>query len=343
MKSPRTWKPLAAGMAVLVVAAVAVLAGAAGSGRAATGIDVQLSPLIGSGQNVIQEVSPGGNIGYQLLVRNSGDSNVAQVTIAVTSDVATYVDSAVSDSSSVSPVCAGSGTSLTCTPPAGKLSPGDQFTIFVRFRAPAVAPPTDEITTRATVTVAARTVGGSQTNGTSTTSSDPVVTATGAASVDSLSTFARGNESSQTGQLGTIHPQRFQVSLPSSLLGDTFGVALSLADQSAAPICPSCLSWLTKVTIPLASQVTNVGNPFYDGTANPYTWTMQSLYPAGFKPSGVAYLDDTGVLHFPLPACGGGAPSVSAPVCVDTLVQDKKTKILTATGRGIENGNFGFG
>jgi hypothetical protein len=343
MKRPSAWRPAASATAALVLAAVAALAGAAGSGRAATGIDVQLSPLIGSGQNVIQQVSPGGNIGYQLFVRNSGDSTVTQVTIRVASDAATYLDSAVSGSSSISPVCAGSGTTLTCTPPAGKLSPGDQFTIFARFTAPAVAPPSDQITTTATVTVAARTVGGSQTNGTTIASSDPVVTATGAPRADSLSTYARGSEKSQTGQLSDLHPQRFQVALPSTLLSNNFGVALSLTDQSGTPICPSCLAWRTKVTVPVASQVTNVGNPFYDGTTNPYTWTMQSLYPPGFKLGGVAYLDDNDVLHFPIPACDSATPSVSAPVCVDTLVQNRSAKTLTASGRGIENGNFGFG
>ncbi len=342
MKSQNAERRLGAGLAALLVAVTAVLVGGAGNVRAATALDVQLSPLIGSGVNTIQQVSLGGNIGYRLDVANAGDSTVTQVTVTVTSDLATYLDGEVAAGGNVSPVCAGSGTTLTCTPPGEKLSPGDHFTVNMRFRAPTVAPSTGQVTTTAKITVAARTVGGPHTNGTTTTSSDPVVTTTTATRVDSLSTYLRGSENSQTGQLGASHQQRFEVQLPSSLLG-SFGVALSLLDQSGTPICPSCLSWFTKVTIPSASQVTNAGNPFYNGTGNPYTWTMQSLYPGGFKPSGIAYLDDNGVLHFPIPACGGVGPSVSAPVCLSTLVQDKKTKTLAATGKGIENGNLGFG
>jgi hypothetical protein len=320
---------------VILLAAAAALVAGATDGRAASSIDVELTPLIG-------QVTAGGNIGYRLTVANTGQSTLTQSTVAVASDVAAFLDSAVSADSTVAPACAGSGTKVVCTPPDGKLTPGNRFSVDLRFTAPSVVPQSGQVVTQATVTVSAQTVGGSTTNGTAVAVSDPVVTTLTAPALAAVSTFLRSSESSTTGLLGASHPQRFEVQLPPTLFS-AFGVALSLLDHSSTPICASCLSWRTTVTIPAASHVTNEGNPFYDGTPNPFTWSMQALYSPGYKAKGVAYLDDDGVLHYPLPSCGGSLPSATSPVCVDTLTQDKKAKTVRATGKGIENGNLGFG
>jgi hypothetical protein len=333
MRSMNTRRRLVRAAGLVAVVVSVVLVGAATNGRAATVLTIQLDPLIGSGQNVIQQVSYGGNIGYGLSVHNTGDSVVTKVTVVVTSDLATFLD----DDSSL---CVGSGHQMTCTPPGGTLAPGDGFTAKLRFTAPLTGA---QVTTHADITVGAQTVGGSNNQGTTLTSSAPVVTTLGASSVDSISTYLRGNEGAHTGNLGPTHPQRFVQQMPSGLLGD-FGTALSLLDESGTPICATCLPWFTSVTIPAASHVLNAGNPFYDGTTtNPYSWTMEAQYPAGFKVSGVAYLDDDAVLHFPLPSCASVPLGPLSPVCVDSVQQNPKTKTVTATGRGIENGNLGFG
>src|SRR6266542_3657809 len=240
MKSMNTrWLVRAAGLVAVVVSVA--LAGAATNGRAAAALSIQLDPLIGSSQNVIQQVSYGGKIGYGLNVQNSGDNVVTQVSVVVTSDLATYLDDD-------SPLCAGSGNQMTCTPPNGKLAPGDGFTANLRFTAPGAG---TQVTTHADITVAAQTVGGGNNQGTTVASSVPVVTTLGATSADSISTYLRGNEGAHTGNLSPDHQQRFEQQMPAGLLGN-FGSALSLLDQSGTPLCATCLPWFTAVTIPAA-------------------------------------------------------------------------------------------
>ena len=120
---------------------------------------------------------------------------------------------------------------------------------------------------------------------------------------------------------------------------------MSIHDELGA-ICDGCLPFHTELSIPAASDVSTPGNPFYDGTVvNPYSWTLNAKYQGGFQLDGLVHLDDDNVLH-DVPACAtivpSGAPTAAIPLCWDTLVQVNNKKLLSATGRGLENGKLGF-
>ena len=157
---------------LLAVAAAAALAGGAGTGHAATVYDVQLSPLIGSRTSATRsgQVTYGGQIGYHLYVKNDGDSTTPHVLIVVTSDKATFKDTD-NPNCAVNPADA---HQLVCTPPGGTLTPNDDaFEANLRFTAPAGPASLTQVVTQAAVTVAAQTVGGKNTNGTTLALSDP--------------------------------------------------------------------------------------------------------------------------------------------------------------------------
>jgi hypothetical protein len=70
---------------------------------------------------------------------------------------------------------------------------------------------------------------------------------------------------------------------------------------------------------------------------------MSATY-SGSKPAAIYHLDDNGTLEQVLSCTDtrvGGAPSAAHPFCYDSF--DAKNKVATSTGRGIENGNFGYG
>jgi Domain of unknown function DUF11 len=319
---------------VLAAALAAGLLVGVGTGRAATSFEVTLSPLIGTSFNEVPQVSYGGKIGYHLVVTNSGDSTTTQVQVVVKSDSATFFDA-------TDPSCAaakGDAKQMVCTPFGGTMKPGDTFTVDFRFTAPASG---SAVNTQGFAVVAAQSVGG-KVNGNSGTISWPgnTVTTSLVAGTDTTDTFLRGHESASAGG-----PQTFGVQLPTILFGDPFGLELGIHNETrAAPICPTCLLTDTQLTIPAASLVTNASNPFYNGTANPYTWSMSASYPPGFQLTGVFHLDDNNVGAF-IPSCAslGGAPTAAAPMCWDTLIQSKNPKTVSATGQGLENGNGAFG
>lgn len=337
-----TLRRLGAVLAAVSAAIVAGLVGGASNSRAATSFTITLTPLIGSASvNVIPQVSYAGKIGYHLFIQNSGASTTQHVSVVVTSNVGTFFDS---DNAS----CAANPNDahqMICTPFGGTFVPGAIFEVNLRFDATATGPASgQQVSTDASITVSAQTVGGKNNNGTTLVTSDPVVTniVENTAKAD---TYLRANEDAGTSALSTSHPQNFGLSLPTILFGAPFGVALSIHDEVGTPICASCLASFTRLTIPVASSVTTSGNPFYDGTdANGYSWTMNAKYPPGFKLTGIFHLDDANVLQ-PVPSCAsiGGGPTAADPICWDTLTQDKGAKTVSASGRGIENGNIAFG
>ena len=322
---------------LVLVVSVALMAGAS-SGRAATSFVIDLQPLIGTtGENEIPQVSYGRKIGYSVHVANDGESTTTQVQIRVTSDAATFADAD-------NPACVvnpSNARQMICTPTGGSLKPGDTFDTNLRFTAPASG---TQVSTVASIVIAAQSVGGKKNNGTTLQSSDPVLTNLVAGS-DKEDTYLRQNEAAATGGLNPNHPQNFGVQLPSTLLGAPFGVALSVHDHVGTPICATCLTSFTTLTIPAAASATMLGNPFYDGiTLNPYAWSMKAQYAMGFNLTGIFHVDDTGATEL-LPSCAsiGGAPTAADPLCWDTLTQNKGSKTVAGTGRGIENGKIGFG
>jgi hypothetical protein len=225
-----------------------------------------------------------------------------------------------------------------CTPTDSTMNPGDMLASDLRFTAPARG---TSVTTSAAVTIAAQTVGGKKNHGTTIATSEPALTDL-VSGDDVTATFLRGNEPASTGRLSSDHPQNFGLTLPPALLGNPFAVAVSIHDQvGTPPDCGDlgCLASYTTLSIPLAATLDTEGNPLYDGTTlNAYSWTMSARYSPGFKLTGVVHDGEE------IPSCDdiGGAPTADDPLCWDTLEQVNSKKIVSATGRGLENGNLGF-
>ena len=167
----------------------------------------------------------------------------------------------------------------------------------------------------------------------------------------------QGEQASTVGAFTSTHPQNFSLTTPPGLLNGAFGVAVGIQDKVAKPNdpCVGLLNACTILTVPDAMfaesspGVPFPGNPFYDGTANPYTWTMDATYTGGFNLTGVVHVDDNNVAQ-QVPSCASlvtvtnptGNPTAAAPLCYDHLTQDKPNKLLHADGRGIENGGLGW-
>jgi hypothetical protein len=342
MSTSKMRQRIALTIGVILAVMIGGVVGGTGTGNAATSFNITLAPLIGTSDvNVIPQVSYGGKIGYHLHVDNNGDSTTQHGSIVVTSNLATFSDS---DNASCV-VNSKDSHQMVCTPFGGTFAPGATFDVNLRFTAPLTGPAAGEqVSTQASITVSAQTVGGNKSNGTTIAQSASVPT-TVVENTTKADTYLHGGEGAATSKLSAAHPQNFGVTLPETLFGSPFGVALSIHDNVGTPICATCLPSWTTLTIPVASFATNTGNPFFDGTnVNAYSWSMNAQYPSGFKLTGIVHVDDASVTTF-IPNCSsiGGAPTATDPVCYDTLVQIKNTKTISSTGRGIENGNLGYG
>jgi hypothetical protein len=328
---------------VLCALLVAASVGGTGAGHAATSFQVNLSPLIGTIGNDIPQVSFGGKIGYHLFVQNTGDSTTQHGRIVVTSDNATFSDASDTTNCAVNPKDA---HQMICTPFGGTFTPGATFTVDLRFTAPSSG---TQVSTVATVTVAAQTVGGKNSNGTTLAQSQPVLTNI-VENATKADTYLHVNENAGTGRLNGNHPQNFAATMPSSFFGDPFGLALSIHDGVGTPLCDTCLTSFTTLDIPTAPFPAAPGNPFYNGVDpnQPYSWSMSATYPNGFQLTKLVHVADGSQVATSVPSCASilpdGAPTLAQPLCWDTLDQIKgNTKLIMATGRGLENGQFGFG
>ena len=361
-------KPLGrAGVALVVVSAaiVAALVGGASSSRAATSFDVKLTPLIGTAGLEIPTVSYGGKIGYHLFIHNGDTSNTQHASVRVTSDLATFSD-ADDPSCAVNP---NNPHEMVCTPFGGTFSPGVTYEVNLRFTAPATGPDTGgQVSTCASITVSAQTVkNGNKDRGTTVATTCPSVSPTPVLTniVENAKkddTYLHKHEHAETGNLSLPdHPQNFRLDTPlDKLLGDPFGIAVSIHDVVGAPAeciansTTDCFGAETLLKIPTASSVAISGNPFYDGSLlfplspyNPYSWTMNAQYPQGsnFKLHGIYHIEDGGAFQ-QLLKCDdplvGGAPTLDFPLCYDTKDQLTNKRMLVATGRGLENGGLGW-
>ncbi|HEX7311371.1 MAG TPA: hypothetical protein VF232_09340 [Gaiellaceae bacterium] len=351
MKSWKSLRRVGAALVVVSAAIAAALVGGASTGRAATSFNVTLTPLIGTTGIEIPQVSYGGKIGFHLFVQNSGNSNTQHASVTVTSTLATF-----SDTDNANCILNSKDShQMICTPFGGTFAPGAIFEANLRFTAPATGPPAGvQVSTSAAISVAAQTVGGSNNNGTTLATSNPVLTNI-VENTTKNDSYLHKNEKAATGNLSLPgHPQNFSLNTPKDkLLGNPFGIAVSIHDIIGTPAecadsATPCFGAFTQLNIPAASLVSALGNPFYDGTTfNPYSWAMNAQYASGsnFKLNGVYHIDDNGEFQ-QLLKCDdplvGGAPSVAYPICYDTLDQIKNKKMLIATGRGLENGGLGW-
>lgn len=341
----RTTSRLLAAAGVVGAVIVAFLVGGVGTGHASTSFSFTFTPLIAAGSgDPVPQVSYGGKIGYELTVQNTDTSNATHVQVIVDAPSATFFDA-------TDPSCVGvkgsdgrNGSEMICTPPGGTLGAGQSYTVDFRFTAPTSGPPPSSVVATPSVSIAAKTNGNPGNNGTTKVSGDPVEVQLNPDG-STNDTYLRKNENASVGG-----PQNFSAHLPTALLGDPFGLELGIHNQTGT-VCPTCIGSFTELTIPAASDVTDPGNPFYDGINpnNPYNWTMSATTAPSFKLLGVFHIADDGSgTTVPIPACSsltGGGPTLDDPVCYDTLTSKNHAGVqtLTATGRGLENGKITFG
>jgi hypothetical protein len=305
---------------VVAAASVAALGGAS-QGKAAAGMSVTLSPLIGTPSNQVQQVTYGAKIGYHLEVANTGDSNANHVTIVVQSDSATFSDSSRSECA-VDPQNA---KRMVCA--LRRITAGSApFLADLRFTAPSTG---SSVVTTPSVTVDAQTVGGSGNNGTTTTTGPSVTTALVSAAANSLvKTFAKEKETVST---SPSLPQHSSFTLPNTLLSGFYGVPLSVQETTGTALCDKCPSLVTDLQIPASLLPTS---PF--SAANPFSFTVTlEDEPAGYKPTGL-YHD--GVL---VGMCSATPLGPSTHICLTSF--DPSKKAVVAKGIADQNGRIGFG
>jgi len=303
---------------VPVVALLATLVAGAESGQAAALMNVQLAPLIGTGINQVQQVSFGGKIGFRLTVSNSGDSTANHLVIVVESDTATYSDSS-------SPACTAdlSGKRMVCTLVQMKPETAP-FTVELRFVAPQGG---TSVVTTPSVSVDAQTRGRPGNNGTQTTTGAAVTTALVSSDGNSLiKTYAKGKETVATSD---SLPQHSSFHMPDTLLGDPYGVELSVQETTGTPLCKKCPPFVTDLRIPSSA----VFSP-----TNAYSFVI-TLLPAGEPPG----YQSSGLYHdgIVVPMCSSQPLGGSTHMCLTSFVADKTG--VVASGRADQNGKIGFG
>jgi hypothetical protein len=334
----------AAALVLIITGIVCALAGSAGVGNAAPGVTFTFEPLLGTSSiNEIQTVSYGKGIGFHLLMQNGTNSAPHSSKIVVTTNNGATYDSSSATFNGVARSCNPTGSNvLECLLP-DTLVQGDTFEAFIRFKAPTSTAFT-YVSTTATMSVAAQTVGGNKNKGTTLASGTVTTNLTSEVTTDNA--YLKKNETASTGvfaDLTSSHPQNFSLMTPAGLLNGAFGVAVGIHDRFGDPGCVGGRGSCTTLNIPAAHFFDTLGNPFYNGIAAPYTWSMNALYTGG-PPTGVAHVDDNGDVH-QLKGCAaiGGHPTPAEPLCVNLPVETfSNPKEAHVTGEGIANGGLGF-
>jgi hypothetical protein len=331
MDGSRLPKRAAATAAFGFIVLAALTGGAGTGGAAATALTVTVI-------DQLDPISSGGTVGYAAKVHNTGASTVTQVAFVLETSLAgepagTYRASAVTQGSAT---CTEGPTanSMRCT--TSRLAPDESFTVTVAFKAPAVQAESS-LTAIGKATVSAQTEGTPGNKGTSTWFAEPpAVTTVLEPSNLSVSTFSLPNDSVSTGSLLTT-----ALGFPAAFSNGHFGLATGISEFSGDPLCDKCPAVFSNVSIP--ASLTDQ-NPF--SLSNPYTFTMtlaKAAQPPGYKLNGLVHLEDDSSVWKAVPLCASVTLSPDDPVCLDAAPsQNKKSGVITATGRGIENGNWGF-
>jgi uncharacterized repeat protein (TIGR01451 family) len=304
--------------AVAALAAVALF-GAVSAGHAGT---TQSLSVVLTGT---PSVTRGQNVGYSLLLTNTGANNLSNPVITDRVAGATF------DSAS-SPLCSGQGETMTCS--IGNLAAGASFSLDFAFTTPASG---SSVSNVVQMSVDPQTPNSTNNRKTDLFFSNRVDTTLLAVSQDALQLFAkRGDDAHTNLQIGSTNPESTDVKIPPGL--SAFGVATSINDDQAPgpgqiTACTNCpvANISIPASVPVTSSIFTVGNPI--------GWTIKldaSVVPSNFKLASL--LHDGNVV----PACALTPLSVSSPVCWTTLNQDKKAG-LTAIGVGLTNGSYWFG
>jgi hypothetical protein len=342
-RSSLTRRACAAGATILVV--VAALAGGAGTGRAgATLLTVSLNDI-----GDIGSISAGQKLGYEASVVNSGSSTVSHVRFVLDTALGNasgdFQASAVSGDGS--PRCAedpDAGSRMICT--ARQLAPGQGFAVNAVFSAPAAIPAgSASLVAQGTASVSAQTNGSPGNNGTSNWFSPQVSTTLLEASALSKRTFSLPDEALTTGvDLET------KIDLPAAFLNGHFGLVTQAGQEDGAALCDKCPTVFSNVSIPASLTSSSPFALFVNEvltSTSPYAFELK-LNPSGqtpgYKPSGISHRgDEAGAVFEPVPLCSSVTLGAANPICLDALPsKNKKTGVITATGKGIENGSYGW-
>jgi hypothetical protein len=339
-------KRVYASVAFALVLLAAMPGGAGTGGAAATQLTVELAEI-----GAIGSISAGGTVGYKASVENTGPSTVAHVTFVVEtalgsgSGAGTYLASEVAGPAT----CVPGASSVTCT--AFQLAPGGKFTVNVAFSTPASAA-LDSLDVTAVATVSAQTQGATGNKGTSSWPATPVSTEVVAASDLSFRSFSLPDDNLATGV-----SLKTELDLPPAFANGHFGLVTGISEFSnpAIKLCDKCPTVFSSITIPASLDPDT--NPFaasFDSElgTGPYLFVLTlapSAQPPGYKVGGISHLAEgldpnvrANWKSVPLCTPAMGFPA-DATICLDAPPsKDKKTGVITATGRGIENGWGGF-
>lgn len=278
-------------------------------------VSVALSPLIGTTTNGVQQVTNGGKIGLHLDVTASGNSNVKNVLITVASDKATFSDASRAE-------CAKSFDARLMVCFVRQLTSGGTFSVDFRYTAPAKG---DKVTTFPTVAF----VNGFLPGLVIGKAVKTVLVSSAGGSL--LNSYLAGSENVAT---ATTLPQHSQFVMPQTLLGGAFGVATSVQEQTATPLCTKCPALETVLSIPASLQSDSPFSP-----TNPFTFTV-TLLPAGVPD----HYKATGLFHdgVKIPKCSWSPLDSDTHICVTSFSGDKYNGFV-ATGQADQNGRLGFG
>lgn len=327
----------AAAFSLVVLAA---LTGGAGTGAAGGTV---LTPLLSELES-IGSVNAGGTVGYAASVENTGTSTVAHVVFEVgTAGAGTYRASQVLTGSAATAACAAgkTNTSLVCT--ASQLAPHEKIIVNVAFST-SESDVEGSLVSTASATVSAQTNGKPGNNGTSTWFSEPVTTTLTATSDLSFRTFSLpGDDPLETGV-----SLKTKIELPSAFLNGHFGLVTGISEFSdpANKLCDKCPTVFSGVTIPASLTA---ANPFSSSNFYSFTVTLaKDAQPAGYKLAGYSHLADgldpaVRANWVSVPLCTSATAVEPGPICLDGAPsKDKKTGVITATGRGFVNGSGGW-
>ena len=336
-----------------LLAALAVLAGSATIGRAATNGTLTSTVTVLNDQSplVLGTPTPGKNIGYELKLSNDPPNTNTLNHIAFTDTIGNK-GTIVYLSFSANASCSGKGTStLSCT--GSQLAVGEFIDVIVLFS-------TDPKGTGTISNVFTGTYAPASNNNTN-NRTDPTKKFTITTDRQYADSESGGLAQSLTlpGDLLSVATGQFAATatMPSGqFLHDKNYVGVTLetltgTDATPPAGCTNCVNFKVKTTIPLATAYTTTG-PFGDGTTTDthyYTWKIfvpGSLLDPNFKPVGVWHTDNDGGNSGYLPACatdasGNALPPTSAPgLCVSSITTKKNDpNFVTYSGIGVNNGN----
>jgi hypothetical protein len=301
---------VAAGMAAV---GCLVAVGSAG-GHNQPRVTVALSPLIGTTTNGVQQVTNGGKIGLQLDV-TAGNSTVKNLLITVASDKATFSDASA-------PECRKGPDARLMVCFVTQLDSGGVFSVKLRYDAPAGG--SKVVTLPTAVFVSNHLPGIAIGKAVKTT----LVSSAGGSLLNSYLTAGESVGTSDT------LSQHSDFVMPETLLGGAFGVATSVQERTATPLCTNCPALETVLDIPASLQE---DSPF--SAANPFTFTV-TLLPAGVPHHYYA----KGLFHdgVKIPNCNWSPLGEDTHICLTSFSGDKYHGFV-ATGQADQNGRLGFG